>query len=302
MSEGPQAAPPEPARLRQALQRWYRAHGRHDLPWRLTRDPYAVLVSEVMLQQTQVERVRPYYEAWMERWPTVTALARAPVAEVIRHWAGLGYNRRAVNLHRAAQAVAARDSLLPESESELRALPGIGAYTAAAIACFAGGQRSLPLDTNVGRVIARACLGAASNRAVPASELEATGRALLPARNARDHGLALMDLGATVCTARAPRCEACPLRRQCAWLAIGSPADATAAKPAPRFETTARFARGRIVDLLRDGQPRTVVAIAAGLPAAHRDRVPDYLAALARDGLAVEEGGAWTLPQGVTAG
>ena len=167
-----------------ALLAWFDAHGR-DLPWRRTRDPYAILVSEVMLQQTQVERVIPRYLGWLSRWPTVDALAGATTAEVILEWQGLGYNRRAVNLHRAAHAVAATG--WPDDLTEL---PGVGPYTAAAIRSFALGEPVLPVDTNVRRV------------------QERTGHRFGPAC-----GQALMDLGATVCVARVPRCSACPLAR-----------------------------------------------------------------------------------------
>jgi A/G-specific adenine glycosylase len=169
-----------------ALLRWFAEHGRA-LPWRQTHDPYAILVSEVMLQQTQVERVVPRYLAWLERWPDVEALAAASPADVIRAWQGLGYNRRGLNLHRAAQQIAAEG--WPD---DLTALPGVGPYTAAAVANFALGRGVLPVDTNVQRI------------------QERTGHAFSPAA-----GQALMDLGATVCLARVPRCGVCPLARGC---------------------------------------------------------------------------------------
>jgi A/G-specific adenine glycosylase len=169
-----------------ALHAWYVENGR-DLPWRRTRDPYAILVSEVMLQQTQVERVVPRYLAWLERWPSAEALAAAPAAEVIRAWQGLGYNRRGVNLHRAAQQIAATG--WPDDLTELR---GVGPYTAAAVGNFAFGRRVLPVDTNVSRV------------------QERSGAHFSPAA-----AQALMDLGATVCLARVPRCGACPLAAGC---------------------------------------------------------------------------------------
>jgi A/G-specific adenine glycosylase len=172
--------------MENALLAWYRRQGR-DLPWRRTRDPYAILVSEVMLQQTQVARVVPRYLAWLERWPTVEALAAASTADVIREWQGLGYNRRALNLHRAARQVAAEG--WPENLTEL---PGVGRYTADAVCRFAFGDAVLPVDTNVCRV------------------MERTG-GVFSAESAH----ALMDLGATVCLARIPRCEACPLARRC---------------------------------------------------------------------------------------
>jgi A/G-specific adenine glycosylase len=165
---------------------WYSERGR-DLPWRRTPDPYAILVSEVMLQQTQVARVIPRYLAWLERWPTVEALAAAPLANVIRAWQGLGYNRRAVNLHRAAKMVAEHG--WPEDLAEL---PGVGRYTADAVSCFAFGHEVLPVDVNVRRV------------------LERTGATFGP-----ESAQALMDLGATVCLARVPRCGECPLEESC---------------------------------------------------------------------------------------
>ena len=165
---------------------WFGANGRH-LPWRKTRDPYAILVSEVMLQQTQVERVLPRYRAWLDRWPTVEALAAASPGDVIRAWQGLGYNRRGLNLHRAARVVAERG--WPDDLCEL---PGVGPYTAAAVANFAFGRDILPVDTNVRRV------------------QERTGHRFSP-RVAQ----ALMDLGATVCLARIPRCHLCPLANGC---------------------------------------------------------------------------------------
>ena len=165
---------------------WFRKNGA-DLPWRRTRDAYAVLVSEVMLQQTQVERVLPRYERWLARWPTVDALAAASPADVIREWQGLGYNRRALNLHRAARVVAAEG--WPEDLTEL---PGVGRYTADAVRAFAFGEPVLPRDTNVLRVEER------------------TGRRFGP-----ECGQALMDLGRTICLARVPRCEICPLAAEC---------------------------------------------------------------------------------------
>jgi A/G-specific adenine glycosylase len=172
--------------MREALLAWFAEHGR-DLPWRRTRDPYAILVSEVMLQQTQAARVVPRYLAWLERWPTVEALAGAPTADVIREWQGLGYNRRALNLQRAARQVAADGW-----PRDLTELPGVGPYTAAAVACFTFDGQVLPIDVNVRRV------------------QERTGLVF-------DHSCAqaLMDLGATVCLARVPRCGKCPLAEAC---------------------------------------------------------------------------------------
>ena len=172
--------------MKEQLLAWFDEHGR-DLPWRRTRDPYSILVSEVMLQQTQVERVIPRWRAWLERWPTVDVLAGTPVADVILEWQGLGYNRRAVNLHRAAQAVAAGG--WPDDLTEL---PGVGPYTAGAIGNFAFGRDVLPVDTNVRRI------------------QERTG-----AQFDGSCTQALFDLGATICLARIPRCGACPLAARC---------------------------------------------------------------------------------------
>ena len=169
-----------------ALLAWYGAHAR-DLPWRRTRDPYAILVSEIMLQQTQVERVAPRYLAWLERWPTAEGLAEAPAADVIRAWQGLGYNRRAIQLHGAAKYVAAHG--WPDDLTEL---PGVGRYTADAVGRFAFGEPVLPVDTNVRRVQERTRVGFSP-----------------------DAAHALMDLGATVCLARVPRCGECPLASAC---------------------------------------------------------------------------------------
>ena len=172
--------------MEQALHEWFATSGR-DLPWRRTTDPYAILVSEVMLQQTQVDRVVPRYLAWLQRWPTVESLAAESPAQVIREWQGLGYNRRAVNLHRASRHIAAHGW-----PRELTELPGVGPYTAAAIRCFAFGEDVLPVDVNVERVQRR------------------SGHAFSSAA-----AQALMDLGSTVCLARIPRCGACPLAIDC---------------------------------------------------------------------------------------
>ncbi|HEU5489351.1 MAG TPA: A/G-specific adenine glycosylase, partial [Gaiellaceae bacterium] len=198
---------------------WYGTSARH-LPWRRTRDPYAILVSEVMLQQTQVERVVPRYLAWLERWPNVDALAAATAADVIREWQGLGYNRRAVNLHRTAQIVA-RDGW----PADLTTLPGVGPYTAAAVRCFALGEDVLPVDVNVERVLRR------------------TGH-----RFSAESAQALMDLGATVCLARIPRCDRCPLESEC-------PSRGTRDEPARKqgpFEGSFRQRRAALLRLVAD--------------------------------------------------
>jgi A/G-specific adenine glycosylase len=234
-----------------SLSAWFRASGR-ELPWRNTKDPYAILVSEVMLQQTQVERVIPRYLRWLERWPAVDALAAAPLADVIRAWQGLGYNRRAVNLHRAAQAVA--DGGWPDDLTEL---PGIGAYTAAAIRNFAFGEAVLPLDTNVRRVQER-----------------------MRHEFGPEHAQALFDLGATVCLARVPRCGVCPLAAAC-------PSRGSRFEPLRkqgRFEGSFRQRRGKALRAVAD-KPRPVAELDA-----------EAVAALERDGLVRREGALVVLP------
>jgi A/G-specific adenine glycosylase len=238
--------------VEEALLAWYDEHGR-DLPWRKTRDPYAILVSEVMLQQTQVARVVPRYIAWLGLWPSVKALAAAPLADVIREWQGLGYNRRAVNLHRAARQIDAEG--WPD---DLTALPGVGRYTADAVARFAHDRPVLPVDTNVRRV------------------LERTHGAFGPAS-----AHALMDLGATICLARIPRCHACPLAESCP-------------------------SRGRRYEPLRkqsrfEGSFRERRAIALGLvserPRRRGSLDQDAIAALAADGLVQVRRGVVSLPK-----
>lgn len=279
---------------------WYRENGRHHLPWRLTRDPYAVLVSEVMLQQTQVERVLAYFNAWLERWPSFAALAGAGPAAVIREWRGLGYNRRALNLHRLAVAVTQdHGGALPRDPLALRRLPGVGPYTAAAIQSFAREQRIAVADTNIARVLARAFFGVASPRGVPARALLDAAHGLLPIRDVRHHNLALMDLGALVCGSRAPRCGECPVARLCAWKAAGCPPGESTRVPTPKFEHTARFARGRIIDALRTA-PATAAELAALLPAHHAAHIGHYLEALEKDALiAPASDGLWSLPLGL---
>jgi A/G-specific adenine glycosylase len=230
---------------------WFRDHGR-DLPWRRTRDPYAILVSEVMLQQTQVPRVVPRYLDWLGRWPTVDALAAAPRSGVIRAWQGLGYNRRAVHLHRAAQAVSARG--WPDDLTEL---PGVGAYTAAAVACFAFGVDVLPEDTNVRRVKKR------------------TGHAF-----DAECASALMDLGATVCLARIPRCADCPLADSCP-------------SRGRRFEPART--QGRFEGSFRQRRARTLRLVAAA-PRAVGEVDREALRSLSRDGLVSVEDGLARLP------
>lgn len=286
---------PRVRRFRADLLAWYAATAR-PLPWRETADPYRVLVSEIMLQQTQVSRVEPLYRAFVDRFPTVVDLAAATAADVLTMWRGLGYNRRALNLHRAAQAVVERHGgVLPDDLAALRDLPGVGDYTARAVLAFAFGHAAAPVDTNVSRVLARAVAGEALSR----TAVQALADGVLPIGAARAWGNALMDLGATLCTGRAPRCGECPVAASCAWRAAGGadPAASTAirARTQAPFAGSDRFHRGRLVDALRAGPVQQ-----AGLPQAARlddhARLEAIVAGLVGDGLAEWADGALRLP------
>ncbi len=210
---------PEPKlrqRFRRRLLGWFRKHGR-DLPWRRARDPYHILVSEVMLQQTQVERVLPKYEEWLRKYPTLPALAAAPEEDVVLTWYPLGYNIRPRRLHTIArEAVARFDGQLPSDEATLLAFKGLGEYTVGAVRSFAFGQRAAILDTNVARVLFRVFIGGGNPKThAMKRHLWKVSRALLPVRHVFDFNQALMDLGATVCTARRPRCLVCPMTAIC---------------------------------------------------------------------------------------
>ena len=223
--------------LRAAVLRWFDASAR-SMPWRGVTDPYAILVAEVMLQQTQVDRVRPAYLAFLDRFPTLQSLADAPRAQVIRAWAGLGYNRRAVNLQRAAQAAVTRfGGRLPDDPASLRSLPGVGEYTTAAVACFAHNAQVPVVDTNVRRVLGRFFFGQDWARQSD-RDLRALAEAALPAGMAWRWNQALMDLGATLCPARAPKCSACPLESQCQAAAHFK--SGVAERPAPRVTRSTR--------------------------------------------------------------
>jgi A/G-specific adenine glycosylase len=204
--------------FRRRLLKWYRQHGR-DLPWRQTRDPYRILVSEVMLQQTQVDRVLPKYEEWLQKYPTFAALAAAPEADVSATWRPLGYNVRPRRLHAIArESVQRYGGELPGDEATLRSFKGIGAYTAGAVLSFAFGQRAAILDTNVARVLFRIFVGAGDPKShAMRQHLWEVSRTLLPMQqHVFDFNQALMDFGATLCTARKPQCPGCPLRTGCA--------------------------------------------------------------------------------------
>jgi A/G-specific adenine glycosylase len=238
-----------------AVLSWYAAHAR-DLPWR--RDgatPWAVLVSEVMLQQTPVARVRPAYEAWLARWPTPGSLAADPPGEAVRQWGRLGYPRRALRLHEAAVVMTERyGGQVPDSYELLRTLPGVGGYTAAAVASFAYGRRQVVLDTNVRRVLARAVFGRATPPAAVTAAERRTAEALVPddAAAAARWAVASMELGALVCRARSPACADCPIRGWCRWRQAGSPSHNGPARRRQRYDGTDRQARGRLLTVLRE--------------------------------------------------
>ena len=232
---------------------WYATAAR-DLPWRRPGvDAWAVLVSEVMLQQTPVARVEPVWREWMERWPTPGHLAAVAPADVIRAWGKLGYPRRALRLRETAVAVVERHGgVVPADVVALEALPGIGTYTARAVACFGYGQPQPVVDTNVRRVVARLVHGQAEAGNARAADL-ADIAALAPVDDARAtrFSVAVMELGALVCVARTPRCGACPVRDRCAWRLAGSPAHDGPARRVQKFAGTDRQVRGRLLDVLR---------------------------------------------------
>ncbi|MDX6664881.1 MAG: A/G-specific adenine glycosylase [Solirubrobacteraceae bacterium] len=242
------------AKLTDAIVDWY-AQAARELPWR-TRDatPWAVLVSEIMLAQTPVARVLPAYEAWLDRWPTPALLARASRGDAVRMWGKLGYPRRALRLHDCAGEIVARfGGAVPDDVDALLSLPGVGAYTARAVATFAFGQRHPVVDTNVRRVLARAIDGQGAAAQPSATRDHEAALALLPQSPAEAAvlSIALMELGALVCTARAPRCQLCPIKASCAWRAAGSPAYRGPATRPQRFAGTDRQVRGLLLDVLR---------------------------------------------------
>lgn len=291
MQHNTSLAPPsgsELAALQQRLLAWFDTAAR-DLPWRHTRDPYRVLVAEIMLQQTQVDRVLPKYAAFLQAFPTLEDLAAAPTAEIIRMWAGLGYNRRAVNLQRTARAVLTQhNGRFPQDAAALQQLPGIGPYTAGAVACFAFEQDVAFMDTNIRRVLQRCLVGpedtapAMSDRA-----LLTLAQAVIPAGRGWTWNQAVMELGALICTAAAPACWRCPVRENCMAYSAWRSADeqvfqpiqpytnesgylGTNARPARRvaerresaYVGSNRYYRGRVVAALRALAPGATVPIA----------------------------------------
>jgi A/G-specific adenine glycosylase len=287
--------------VQEQLLAWFTAQGR-DLPWRHTRDPYAILVAEIMLQQTGVERVRPKYEAWLARFPTLRALAAAPRSEVIRLWSGLGYNNRAVRLHDVARQVVDRHGgHLPETMEGLLKLKGIGRYTAGAVACFAHEQDVVFMDTNIRRVLGRIFLGPAGDAPTLGEKgLHELAEQVLPRGRAWAWHQALMDLGATVCTDAMPACLVCPLHGPCraAFRAGRLAREARAAyrtrpKEGP-WRGSTRYYRGRIVAALAAlprGEHLTLTTLAARVTPGTEDgaitRLQDLVTKLAAEGLVV---------------
>lgn len=323
----PDIAPDRAAAIHRLVIAWFRANAR-PLPWREPgASPWSILVCEVMSQQTPVVRVLPRWQAWMERWPTPADLAAAPASEVLIAWDSLGYPRRALRLQETAAAIADQHgNVVPEDEATLLALPGVGTYTAAAVASFAHGQRAAVLDVNVRRVLGRAFAGIEHR---PASLTVAERRwaaRLVPVDEHVAWNAGAMELGALVCTARNPDCAACPLLDHCAWVAAGKPTDPTVARRTQAWAGTDRQLRGAIMRVLRTAHgsapvplrlltaPTTHLTAAeadslAALPAPQQtavsavreldaggDRTARLADDLVRDGLAVRTGNSVRLP------
>lgn len=276
-----------PADAREAILAWYAERGR-PLAFRRTSDPYAILVSEAMAQQTQAPRAAAYWERFMERFPTVQALAAATPADVLRQWAGLGYDRRAVALWRAARVIVdEHDGRVPATVAELTSLPGVGPYTARAVAALAYGVPVGAVDVNVRRVLGRIVAG--SPDALAPAALQTVADAAVPRDGPGRWTHALMDVGATLCRPRRPRCTECPARPWCRAARIGTPsgdgpARAVRERPAP-FASTVRWLRGRILDRLREHDDGVWVELDGGIGEHDHDRVLDAARALASEGL-----------------
>jgi A/G-specific adenine glycosylase len=271
VTSSPPSRPISPRTFRRAVETWAKTVDR-PLPWRGERDPYRVLVSEVMLQQTQASRVAPAYESFLVRFPSVDALARADLADVLREWGTLGYNRRAANLWRCARAIVARGEF-PSTVDELTQLPGIGPYTARAVASFAFGQDAGVVDANVRRALSRV-YGAGES-------VQDIADALVPSGRSASWNQTMIDLGALVCRARNPSCDVCPLRRWCAW----TEDERTQRGPSVTFHTTSRYARGRVVAVLRDAPHPLGVSELGRRTGVGSERFAAALASLEHDGI-----------------
>ena len=289
----PHAPEPGAVPVAGSLLRWYRRHGRA-LPWRATRDPYRILLSETMLQQTQVQRALAAYPRFLRRFPSLRSLARAPLRDVLIAWRGMGYNNRAVRLHALARHVRANGGRLPRTVPELQALPGIGRYTAHAVLAFAFGHHLPVVDVNVRRVLSRLFWTMPSPSALqPEAAVWEHAAALLPRKRAYDWNQALMDLGALVCTARRPRCTECPVAALCRSRPHMDRAAPVPVKREPSFRgVPRRIYRGRILEALRALPPGTSMAshelgrrVIRGFSARNARWLDSLLQAMARDGL-----------------
>ena len=289
--------------VRRILLRWYARHGRSGLPWRTSRTPYRTVVSEFMLVQTQVDRVIPAFEAFVERFPDFASLANATQADVLRQWRGLGYNSRAVRLQRLARTVIAEHGgRLPSDPDQLRALPGVGPYAVAAIRTFAFNIDDAPVDTNVRRIVHRLIYGAETRPgAAREREIAECARKLVPRGRAYDWNSALMDLGTEICTSRAPKCGICPLHDHC----VAAPMAPLARRPSNRvrgsYEKSRRYARGSIVDRLRDlppGQRISLLDLHAQCGGERTvEEFDDIVTMLQREGLVATDGQAVALAE-----
>ncbi|GAA1940945.1 A/G-specific adenine glycosylase [Nocardioides hwasunensis] len=287
-----------PRVLHDAVIDWYDNHAR-ELPWRgLEATPWSVMVSELMLQQTPVARVLPVHALWLERWPTPADLAGESTGEAVRMWGRLGYPRRALRLHAAAIAIVERHGgEVPASYDDLLALPGVGDYTASAIASFAFGQRHVVLDTNVRRVLTRVVTGEEFPAPAVTRAERDVATALLPddPATAATWAVATMELGALVCTARQPACHACPVAEACAWRGAGFPAYDGPPRRGQAWAGTDRQCRGRIMALVRENDAVTAAQVEAAWPTT--DQRERCLAGLVDDGLLTQTTpGRWALP------
>ncbi|MEV4574945.1 A/G-specific adenine glycosylase [Nonomuraea jabiensis] len=291
----------EPNLLHAPVLDWYEDNAR-DLPWRAPdATPWGVLVSEIMLQQTPVVRVLPIWHEWMDRWPTPAALAAEQPGEAVRHWGRLGYPRRALRLHACARAITdEHGGEVPSDHETLLSLPGIGEYTAAAVASFAYGGRHAVLDTNVRRVFARAVRAEEYPPTATSAAERRLAETLLPELGAPRWGVAVMELGALVCTARAPRCADCPISQVCAWRLAGKPPHAGPARKGQTYAGTDRQCRGRLLEVLRKAHgpvPKAALDVVWD-DAVQRERALDGLIA---DGLAEHlDDGTYRLPHAAT--
>ncbi len=282
--------------VRRIVLRWYSRHGRSALPWRTSRTPYRTVVSEFMLVQTQVDRVIPAFEAFVERFPDFGVLAAANQSDVLRQWRGLGYNSRAVRLQRLARTVVeVYGGRLPSDPALLRALPGVGPYAVAAIRAFAFNIDDAPVDTNVRRIVHRVIFGVEGTIGkARGREILQYAQKLVPSGRAYDWNSALMDFGTAICTSRAPKCSICPLRKHCVAAPMEAPVRSARRRVRVPYEESRRYARGRIVDRLRDLPPGRKMSLLDLHATCGSERsaqeFDEIVSALQRDGLLARDG------------